>query len=228
MRTLCGREIVLATPTSLVQLKEAREQDPAIDFLIERWTDLLGSLVEAGNAKRLRATVKAQVVDYVALSNVSLAVAGSVLDEIPADRGILVWLNAEVLSAMASSKIESLSRKDKETVLEVTKSLALLEDLEARTPKANSGLLAAALVEGFWAMQKVTMCLSALALTLDGTLKPGNEHVAHWLCLAMRDYLEEWNTALMSHNPVLQARMAQNPDDAGFLTTEELERRLGL
>ena len=219
---------MLATPTSLVQLKGAPGQDPAIDCLVERMTTLLGSLVEAGNARRLRATVKAQVADYVALTNVSLGFVGSVFDEIPADRKVTAWHNAEILSAGSQSQNESLSRRDKETVLDATRSLALLEDLLAGTPKANTGLLAAALVEGFWALQKVTMCLSALALTLEGTLKPGNEHVAHWLCLAMRDSLEEWNTALMSHNPVLHARLAQSPDDAGLLTTEELERRLGL
>jgi len=228
MRTLLGREIVLATSPSLIQLRDARAQNPDIEFLIRKWTSLLGLLVEAGNAKRLRATVKAQVVDYVALNNVSFAVGASALYEIQADQGILVWLNAEVLSALASSHNESLSRKDKETLLDVTKSLALLEELQAGTPKANSESLAAALVEGFWALQKVTMCLFALVLTLDGTLKPGNEYVAHWLCLAMRDYLEEWNTALMSHNPVLHARLVQNPGETTILTTEELERSLGL
>ena len=44
----------------------------------------------------------------------------------------------------------------------------------------------------------------------------------------MRDYLNEWNTGLMSNNPVLHARLAQSPGDGGLLTTEELERRLGL
>ena len=219
---------MLATPPSLMQLKDARGQDPGVDCLVERMTALLGSLVEAGNARRLRATVKAHVADYVALTNVSLGFVGSVFNEIPADRKVTAWHNAEILSAGSQSQNEWLTRRDKETVLDVTRSLALLEDLLAGTPKANSGLLAAALVEGFWALQKVTMCLSALALTLEGTLKPTKESVAHWLCLAMRDYLEEWNTALMSHNPVLHARLTQSPDDAGLLTTEELERRLGL
>ena len=219
---------MLATPTSLEQLKGARGQDPVIEFVIGRWTALLGSLVEAGNAKRLRATVKAQVVHYVTLNNVILAVAGSMLEQFPADPGVSAWLNAELPSASATSWDESLSRKDRETVLDVTTSLALLEDLLAGMPKANSGLLAAALLEGFWALQKVNMCLCALVWTLDGTLKPGNENVAHWLCLAMRDYLEEWNTALMSHNPVLRARLVENPSETGLLTTEELEHRLGL
>lgn len=213
---------MLVSPPSFDQLREARGQNAAVDFLNSRWTALFGSLVEAGNAKRLRATVKAQVVHYVALSNVSLMVTGSVLDEIPADRGIMVWLDGEVLSAVASCQHGLLNRKDKETVLDVTKSLALLQDLLDGTANANGGLLVAALMEGFWALHKVIMWLIALVLILDRTLKPDNESVAHWLCLAMQDYLEEWNTALMSHNPVLHARLVQNPSETGFLTTREM------
>ena len=219
---------MLATPPALDQLRDARGQDPYLKFLFGRWTALLGSLVEAGNAKRLRATVKAQVVNHLTLNNVFLTFAGSALDEIPANQGVMAWLNAELLSSGAAPGVESLSRKDRETVLDATKSLAMLEDLLAGTPVTNRGLLAAALLEGFWALQKVTMCLFALVLTLDGTLNPSNETMPHWLCLAVRDYLEEWNTALLSHNPALNARLFENPSETGFLTTEELQRRLGV
>ena len=205
-----------------------RMQDPAIDVLLEHARALLNTLVQSDNPKRLCANVKALVADYVRMNVVANALTGEKLEKTSPNRGISAWLNPEVLQSLADNPPENLSKKDRAIILDVTKSLAFVEELLADTPTENRGFLAEAFVDGFWSIQKMTMCLSAVVLVSDGTMAPGNAKTVHWICLAMDDYYNEWNTSLMAHNPELDRRARQYELTKEGLTTEELERRLGL
>ena len=219
---------MLAGTTSSEKLKRASKQDPATDVLLEHATALLNTLVQSDNPKRLRANVKALVADYVRLNVVTNALTGEKLDKTSPNRGISAWLNPEVLQSLADDPSESLSKKDREIILDVTKSLAFVEELLADTPKENRTFLAEAFVDGFWAVQKMTMCLSAVVSVSDGTMTPNKDKALHWICLAMQDYFNEWNTALMAHNPELHRRMWKDPENTRSLTEDELDEFLGL
>ncbi|MDP6714034.1 MAG: hypothetical protein QF368_05365 [SAR202 cluster bacterium] len=219
---------MVAITTSSQKLNQARKQDPAIDVVIEQTKTLLGSLVKSDNPKRMRANVKALVADYVRLNIVTYALAGEELAESLPSPVISGWLNPEIWQTLADNQPEGLSKKDSETILDVTKSLAFVEELLTDTPSENRGFLAAAFMDGYWAIQKMTMCLFTIALSSDGTLVPGNDKIVHWLCLALRDYFNEWNTSLMAHNPELDRRAREYERTEEALTDEELDAYLEL
>ena len=219
---------MLAETTSSEKSKQARKQDPAIDVVTEHAIDLLNAIVSADNPKRLRSNVKALVADYVKLNVVARGVSVFDIEEVPAIHSLTTWNNSEILDSMASSRQGVLNKKDTETIVNATKSLAFLHELLNDTPKENRGFLMKAMLDGFWALQKMQMCLNAITFSLDGTLTPSNNKSTHWLCLALRDYFNEWNTALMSHNPELDRRAREYELTQEAMNTKELERRLGL
>jgi hypothetical protein len=219
--------MVTNTPSVKI-LKKTLSQNPAIEILIDRWIALLGSIVAAGNPRRLRATINAKVTDYERLNVIFIALAESEFRAVNEKRSLTGWVNAELLDVLNSRQDEMLSKSDRNIVLDTTKALAFFETLLGETPNENKGFLAKALIDGFSAVQKLTMCLFTIVLVSDETLQPAQGKVPHWLCLAMRDYLNEWNTALMSHNPELDRRAREYDLTNKAMTDDELDAYLDL
>lgn len=89
----------------------------------------------------------------------------------------------------------------------------------------NSEWLTAAFVDGFWAIQKADVCISAAALIAQGKLQAPHKETLHWLSVAARQFQNEFDDALFANNPELMRRLATG---GKVVSTEALERRLGL
>jgi hypothetical protein len=191
------------------QLKHAADQNPAMDILYAEGTILLESLVDSENAETLFEQVDAQVADFVKLNIMHFAMTGLQVEEIPPNRGLTTWSDPEALFVQATEHDEIFRKNDTLMLWEATRTLIMVDALVSRTPKPNRGFLTAAFLDGFWSLQKLTMCLFAVILIADGSLKPTEDKIVHWLCLAMREYRNQWNRALMTHIPEHHAHLWQ-------------------
>ena len=210
----------MATDSSEFQLKDIGDQNPAMDILYSEGAILLEPLVEADSLENLQDIIDRHVVEFVKLNIMHFAVAESHAEGVRSNRGITTWFNPEDLYLLASEHKEMFQKNDDVLLWEITRSLVSIDTLLERTPIPNRGFLTAALLDGFWSLQKLTMCLFAVVLATDGTLIPANANIVHWLCLAMREYRQDWNNKLAIHNPEHHARLwprehseETNPDE---------------
>jgi hypothetical protein len=197
------------------ETKSDQIQNPVADMLSAQGILLLGPLAESETAETLFALVDAQVADFVKLNVMHFALTGLQAEEIPPNRGLTTWSDPETLFVLATEHDANFRKNDTLMLWEATRTLIMVDALVDRTPRSNRGFLTAAFLDGFWSLQKLTMCLFAVILIADGSLKPTEDKMVHWLCLAMREYRNQWNRALMTHIPEHHAHLWQRASSEG-------------
>lgn len=131
-------------------------------------------------------------------------------------------INQEILNALGSSQ-QRLSDSDSVLLFDSLRMFIRLTTL-ASDAQVDSSALISALQQCFWELQKLDFTISIIVLAALSELNCTSEKL-HWLCLSVASYQQKIESAFFAHNPVLQERIKTS---ANLLTTEEMERRLGI
>ncbi len=207
-------------------LKARPDADAKIQELVaRRLQDVMQPLMGATSARGLRTMVERAMVDYVPILETVFRQVASELARQGALSQQLISVFQEVLSAPEAEAGEFFSPSDKRTLLDAFRLQTRLNRIVRETPIENTPALINALIDGYWASTKVDLCVITARLVLSGELAPQRKDIPHWLCLAMRHYLNQWQSALFANNPVLQARL-MSPDKT--VSHEEAKLLLGL
>lgn len=200
--------------------------DPTLRLLRDKVLKVADSLVQADNARQLRSAVNSAVRDYVPiLEIVSGAIVAEIIKKQQTVQSIFQQLHEGVWDALEPNVGHVLSQLDRRIILDVLSDDQRLAEVVDEIPEENRAYLCGALIDGYWPLKKMALCLTSVLFISDGTLQPRNAKVAHWLCLAMRDYHKEWRIALFSNDPVLHSRLVT---PGKKISIEEMEKRVGL
>jgi hypothetical protein len=137
-------------------------------------------------------------------------------------------ISVEAWESLASQPSSVFSKSDRLILMEAMRVPSEITELEEETPPENMPALYSAMADAYWALLKIQLGIFAASLIQAGELKPLDHRVPHWICIALRGYINEWQSALFANNPVLQERLSRPLESLNLITTEELERRLGL
>jgi hypothetical protein len=218
---------VLQSPVLIGLRREAT--DKTFQLLMTRMLDSLGPLMSARSPRLLRRMIDRVVLDYLPFKMLASAkLLKPALEEGKTGSESLGEVVGEVWQGLASTSGDIFSDSDRRIIMEVMKMQADIGLLADQTPQENVPALYSAVADAFWSIQKIDVATLAVGAIQYGELTPQHEKIVHWLCLALRQYLKEWQSALFGNNPVLQERLSRPLESLNTITTEELERRFGL
>ena len=211
-------------------LRRAREDDdPEWRMLMTRTAEIMQPLLMANNSKQLRRRVERSVSDYTpirVLLGFKLVSAASEAKQSGED--LVAEINAEIWDALGSeSKVPCLPA-DRKILMEVLRHQAEFAALAENVPFENKAALLAAFMDGYWALQKLDLCISTVLFIALMELRTQRDETVHWLCLAARHYLNEWQSALFANDPVLQERLSRPLESLKTISSEEMRNRLEL
>jgi len=182
-------------------------------------------LSQADNARELRRYLGEAVPEYMA---VNWAMAKH-LEEAARERGgwseLVHDIHGELFQMLNTGATDIFLAVDRRILLDVLKQNTRLVDLLTKVPAENARALNSALMDGIAALQKLDLIITTIALIASKEVAIENTRVLHWLCLAARWYLREFQSALFANNPVLRNRLSH---ESRTISNEEMEHRLGL
>ncbi len=194
--------------------------------LTRRFSALVAPLLQATSAAQFKATLKKIAVDYVPFR--SLFTTNQALETQRTNESVhdaYQRLNKDLWQALSTRGATALQAGDRAILLTVLKRQMDIPLLWENASTENRLQLFSAVLDGYWALLKLDLCISIVAFTVAGALRPKEEPFLHWSCLAARDALKEWESALFQHDPELRRRLTTS---GKTLTTEEVERSLGI
>jgi hypothetical protein len=190
---------------------------------------VLQPLKDVENPRQLRRVLNRVVLDFYPINivfNQMFLAIGTKLGQTPAQT--LEDLVGELWSILKSQVKISVDQSDRMAILEYLKLQLELTRLFEQAPRVNQPAFYIAVADAFWALKKMDLCFMAIMAIGYKDLVPLEGKLAHWLCLAIKGYRKEWQSALLANDPVLQERLARPEDSLDLISTEEMERRLGL
>lgn len=195
--------------------------------LAQRLLELHTRLLESDSQRMFLKALGEVVAEYIPFKFIGAYELISRADrEGKATTDVAIEVNQRVLGALVESGHSQFSLVDRKILLAAFRWQANLSKFIGEVAKSeNSEWLAAAFVDGFWAIQRVDVCLSVAALIAQGVLPVRHKETLHWLSLAIRQSQREFDDSLFANNPELMRRLAT---EGKVVSTEELERRLGL
>ncbi|MBM3941617.1 MAG: hypothetical protein FJ316_01585 [SAR202 cluster bacterium] len=195
------------------------------ELATQRLLDVLQPLMFAKNNRQFHSIVEKVVLDYVpVLEIIFRPIASELLREGKFDQA-RINLVQQVLNASESNAVEFFSSSDRWILLEVFQMQTRLNRVLQQAPVDSRAAVIGSVMDSYWANTKLDLCVLAVRLILSGELVPQNKMIPHWLCLAMKHYLNKCQSAWFANDPVLQARL-RSP--AKTISHEEMKRRLGL
>jgi hypothetical protein len=198
-------------------------------LLSEHITSTLSALMFATNPRHLRRLINNALPDYVSVKAVATGIViGTAVERHQTGEELVVEVNQAAIQSLDEGVAQFLSEKDRHILLAVLREQAQLSSLVRKVPQENQGHLYHALIEGYWTRLKLDMVTSAALLVATGDLAPGRPEIPHWLCLAARQFLDEWESILFENNPVLHERLSKPLEDLALIPLEEWERELGI
>lgn len=199
-------------------------------LLSEHITATLSVLMSATNPRHLRSLINQALLDYASVRAVAGGViSGEAVEKHQTAHEMIVEINESVFEALINQGIaQYLSRKDIVILLTILREQASLALLIQEVPEQNQPAFYKALIDGYWIRQKLDMAISAAMLVATKELVPEREEIAHWLCLAAKQFFDEWETIFFSNNPVFHERLSKPLEDLQLISLEEWERELGI
>jgi hypothetical protein len=134
----------------------------------------------------------------------------------------------EIWAGLGQQSGITFSPSDRRIILDFLKMQAELAELAGQTPEENQPALYDAVADAFWSLQKIILCFFAVGAILLKALEPHDGRVLHWLCLAMKQYIMEWRSALFANDPILQERLSRPLNTLSTISSDEMRKRLGL
>jgi hypothetical protein len=218
---------VLQSP-ALIGLRR-EETDQTIQFLTMRMLDSLRPLMSAQSPRVLRRMIDKIVLDYLPFKMLASAkLFKPALEKGKTGSEFMSELVGEVWQGLGSKSSDIFTDSDRRIITEVMKMQAEIVLLADQTSPENVPALYSAVADAFWSIQKIDVATMAVGAIQYGELTPQHEKIVHWLCLALRQYVKEWQSALFSNNPVLQERLSRPLDELKTISLDELEEELGL
>ena len=209
--------VTLNLPPSLATILPVTEKTP-IRGLFE---ELFVSVVKGDRRRDINKALEETVFEYVAFKTLFMP---SIIEEIPKDTGdterFLQKSNEANWEILANNSQLGLSSADKRVILDGLKGQFDIHRLLNEVQEPNKEYAALAILDGFWAIQGIDLCLTLILFIARGYIEPGSPKTLHWLCLAIKRYLGEFFVATFVNNPELMRRLAA----AGkTVSTEEME-----
>ena len=203
--------------------------NPLWRMLSDKMTVALSELMPATSPRGLRSRINRLLPDYASVRSVT----GILLSKEATHQGLtsnelVVSINQAAFAILEQGGNQFLSCKDAHIILAVMREEANFTELAENIPPENQPALYKALIEGYWTRHKLDMVISAALLIIVGDLQPVRRETTHWLCLAARQFLSEWESILFANNPVLRGRLSTPIEDLETVTLDEWEKELGL
>jgi hypothetical protein len=213
---------------ALVSFRQALTDDVS-KMLLERMLIDIKPIADAGSLNQLRRIMGKLVLDFAPVNAlISARLVSYAVEEGRTATGVVSDISDKVWVGFANHATDVFSKTDRLTLMKAMRALSEVTELGEKTPPENMPALYSATVDGYWALLKIQLGIIAAAIIQSGELKPKDHRVPHWICVALRGYLSEWQSALFGNNPVLQERLSHPLESLNTITTEEMERRLGL
>lgn len=198
-------------------------------FMADRILDAVKPLMTANNPRHLRRIANDVALIYIPLKFfISTGLVASLIESEHSPTEFWGLINAEIWQSLSARSDVVSSKSDRLIITEALKTQAELATLSENTQPENKPALLSAIIDAFWALQKLDICLTALMAIHSRDLQPQHKDVTHWLCLAIKRYLGEWQSALFANDPVLRERLSKPPESIQTISMEELDRRHGL
>ena len=213
---------------SAIALQNQRlSSPPEWDVMLDRATNLLQPLMAARNSKHLRRLIDSTVIDYVPVKSLMVATISAHRVEYAQTSGELTnSINTAIFDELSAHGEGIFSPSDKIIFLNVLKSQAEFVNLVETIPPENKPAFVAAFFDGYWAIQKIDICVTAILCVVSEYISPQHANIIHWLCLAMRRYLKEWQSALFLNSPALHDRLLRRSPN--LISHDDMRQRLGL
>jgi hypothetical protein len=205
--------------------------DPVLNALADKMLGVLRPLMDARNPRRLRRMVKDASYEFVPIKEFIVPYMGNYAEARGLNTQELIRdiVGAFYEAAHGEVNLERyLSYADRRLFLKILGIQAEIGDLRQNTPQENRPALVSALIEAYWALQRVDVCFTAILAVCIGDLHPSETRIPHWLCLIADDAIEEFRSALFGNNPVLRERLSRSLHELKTTSLEDLERELGL
>ena len=207
----------------------ASSDDPIWEMLNSRLVTALQPVVAADNARHLRALVRSALAEFLPIRTIiGMGITQQATERHLTGQQTVAEINEKVWEILDPNVEWMFQTSDKKTLIHVIKAQAELGRLADEAPIENRADLLAAIADGFWALGKLDIVLTTVLLVALRELHPRHEKIVHWLCLAARDYLENWRSALFQNDPVLRERLSRPRGSLQTITSEEMKRRLGV
>ncbi len=205
---------------------EAHVDDALREVFRSKIKQVMGPLMTARNARQFRSRLKKAVVDYTPIRMwIVGAIAANATKSGDSGESINKRVNESVLDTLITEAKGELSAQDRRVLLDMLKVNAELGRLLDKTPEDNKAVVIALLLDAQWTVQRLVVIQDAVLLIRNGELKPENNATLHWLCLAAKLAIKEWQSIVFGHSPLLRARLQQ---PRKVLSDEEMGKRLEL
>lgn len=218
--------VTVNLPPLLASTLPKAKDMPIGDLFGARFFGLFLPILSAKTRRDLYREVDETVFEYVAFK---MLLMPSIMEEISREEGGLEGFlqrnNQANWEALADNPKLELSSSDKRMILEVLKGQFEIYHLFSKAEESKKEFAAIAIVDGFRPLQGIDLCLTAILFIAQGYLKPGSPNTLHWLCLAMKRCMKEFEGAVFAYNPELLRRLSTSGQT---ISTEEMESRLGL
>jgi hypothetical protein len=214
--------------TALINFRHALPDDVS-KMLRERMLVDMRHIADARSLNQLRRIMGKLALDFAPINAlVSARLISYAVEEGQSAIEVVNEISVEAWESLASQPSSVFSKSDRLILMEAMRVPSEITELEEETPPENMPALYSAMADAYWVLLKIQLGIFAASLIQAGELKPLDHRVPHWICIALRGYINEWQSALFANNPVLQERLSRPLESLNLITTEELERRLGL
>ena len=212
-------ETPLSTPLPVAS------DDPQLEWLRSQLLYSVHSLGQVHNARNLRRSIAELATKYTFVK----WVMHRQLEEAAKKRGgwteLVRDMHSELYQVLNTGMKDIFLPGDRTILLDVLKENSRFVKLCDNIPNENTSSLYSAIMDGFAALQKLDLAITAIALIASKEVEIEDTRILHWLCLAARSYLRQFQSALFVNNPVLRNRLTTK---ARTISNEEMESRLGL
>ena len=207
----------------------ASSDDPIWQMLNSRLVTTLRPVVEADNARQLRALVRKALAEFVPISTIiGMGMTQQATERNLTGQQTVAEINEGVWEILDPSVEWMFQNSDKRILINVLRDQAELARLADEAPIENRACFLAAIADGFWALRKLDVVLTTVLFVALRELHPRHDKTVRWLCLAARDYGAAWHSALFQNDPLLQERLSRPLGSLQTISSEEMKRRLGL
>ena len=211
--------------TSLSTHLPTTSNDPQLEWFVSQLLCSVRSLAQVHNARNLRRLFDELVPKYTFMK----WVLHEQWEEAAKKQGGVTELvrdvHGELYEILNKGGTDIFLPGDCSILLDVLKENSRLAELSSKIPTENEPALYSAIMDGFAALQKLDLAITAIALVASQEVAIKDNRILHWLCLAARSYLKQFQSALFANNPVLRNRLTKK---ARTISNEEMELRLGL
>lgn len=214
---------------SAVGLENLTADDQTRQLILERLQEIAAPIFSSGSAGELRRHINSALMKFAPISLlINQLIIAEALKSGASNEKVTRVINTAAMGHFGEEGMEFLTRADRNVFLRALRANTQIGQIADSAAASNPSAWWAVLLDGYESMLKLNICLSIFLVTLEGRLPPPAPRVAHWLALAAQRHLDEWESVLFSHNPMLQERLSKPLPEHTLISSEAARKRLGL